>query len=114
MTLRMVAGDSAMGSRRERVRLPTGSPVSTYCSTISRNTAEERASRPGGSGARSPNGFFGVLIGEEIRGEHLLNGPWAGFDDSVEPSFVQGSLASPDVSLWKYVLQSTPQTRIFL
>ena len=29
MTLRMVAGDSAMPSRREIVREPTGSPVST-------------------------------------------------------------------------------------
>ena len=46
MTLRMVAGDRCSGSRRDRVRLPTGSPVSTYCSTISRSTAEARASRP--------------------------------------------------------------------
>jgi hypothetical protein len=44
----MVAGDRLMGSRRDKVRLPTGSPVSTYCSTISRRTAADRASRPGG------------------------------------------------------------------
>ncbi len=50
MTLRMVAGDRLMGKRRARVREPTGSPVATYCSTISRSTAAERASRPGGSG----------------------------------------------------------------
>ena len=49
MTLRIVAGDRFIGSRRDSVRLPTGSPVSTYCSTISRSTAAERASRPGGS-----------------------------------------------------------------
>ncbi len=50
MTLRMVAGDRLIGRRRARVREPTGSPVATYCSTISRKTAAERASRPGGSG----------------------------------------------------------------
>ena len=50
MTLRMVAGERLMGRRRARVRDPTGSPVATYCSTISRSTAAERASRPGGSG----------------------------------------------------------------
>src|ERR1700722_2359491 len=53
----MVAGERFSGRRRERVRLPTGSPVSTYCSTISRNTAAERASRPGGKGGvRRPCG----------------------------------------------------------
>src|SRR5258708_4847867 len=53
----MVAGDRFSGRRRERVRLPTGSPVSTYCSTISRSTAAERASRPGGRGVvRRPGG----------------------------------------------------------
>ena len=50
MTLRMVAGDRLIGSRRDSVRLPTGSPVSTYCSTISRSTAAERASSGAGSG----------------------------------------------------------------
>ena len=54
MTLRMVAGERFSGSRRDRVRLPTGSPVSTYCSTISRSTAAERASRPGGSWVAAP------------------------------------------------------------
>src|SRR5580698_5858696 len=54
MTLRIVAGERFIGRRRDRVRLPTGSPVSTYCSTISRNTAAERASRPGGKGAVRP------------------------------------------------------------
>src|SRR3974377_769487 len=64
MTLRMVAGDSFLGSRGESVRLPTGSPVSTYCSTISRRTAAERASRPGGRTTRAgmPGGLRGLSM----------------------------------------------------
>ncbi len=49
MTLRIVAGESAIGSRRASVRLPTGSPLATYCSTISRSTAAARGSSPGGN-----------------------------------------------------------------
>ena len=63
MTLRMVAGERLIGSRRDRVRLPTGSPVSTYCSTISRSTAAERASRPGklgGGAAASRDAWCGA------------------------------------------------------
>ena len=70
MTLRMVAGDRLIGRRRDRVRLPTGSPVSTYCSTISRSTAAERASSGGGiapwrppSGARIDAAPIGVSGG---------------------------------------------------
>ena len=68
ITLRMVAGDRFIGSRRDSVRLPTGSPVSTYCSTISRRTAAERASRPGGSAAREgmPAGLRGLSIGSSV------------------------------------------------
>ena len=56
MTLRIVAGETFSGSRRDKVRLPTGSPVNTYCSTISRSTAAARESRPGGSGVvRAPS-----------------------------------------------------------
>ena len=56
ITLRIVAGDNAIGSRRDRVRLPTGSPVATYCSTISRSTVAARGSRPGGIPARGGAG----------------------------------------------------------
>jgi hypothetical protein len=66
----MVAGETFSGSRRDRVRLPTGSPVSTYCSTISRSTAAERESRPGGSAVGravssggGPVGVTGLSIG---------------------------------------------------
>ena len=55
MTLRMVAGLSMIGRRRDSVRLPTGSPVATYCSTISRRTAAERGSSPDGASHRVPS-----------------------------------------------------------
>ena len=60
MTLRIVAGESGIGSRRDSVRLPTGPPVSTYCSTISRNTAALRLSSPGGTAGRW--GTYGASI----------------------------------------------------
>ena len=66
ITLRMVAGDRLIGSRRDRVRLPTGSPVSTYCSTISRSTAADRASSPGGTAARAAK--LGGMLGFSITG----------------------------------------------
>ena len=64
ITLRMVAGERFIGSRRDSVRLPTGSPVSTYCSTISRSTAAERSSRPGGRATRNgmPAGLRGLSM----------------------------------------------------
>ena len=43
MTLRMEAGDSAMGSRRDRFFEPTGSPVARYRSTIWRKISRERS-----------------------------------------------------------------------
>ncbi|MDT8870571.1 hypothetical protein RAA17_03700 [Komagataeibacter rhaeticus] len=46
MTLRIVAGESESGRRCESVREPIGSPVSTYCSTISRRIAADRGSSP--------------------------------------------------------------------
>src|ERR1039458_9307991 len=81
MTLRMVAGETFSGSRRDRVRLPTGSPVSTYCSTISRSTAAERGSRPGGSGVAltessggAPVGVTGLSIGVELQPPEVGSG----------------------------------------
>ena len=75
MTLRMVAGDSAIGRRRARVRVPTGSPVSTYCSTISRRTAAERASSAGGIRAPAPGwAVHGSRLPTSLRVGHRLRG----------------------------------------
>ncbi len=46
MTLRTEAGESAVGSRREMLREPTGSPVSRYWSTMRLKISRERRSRP--------------------------------------------------------------------
>ena len=43
MTLRMVAGDSWVPIRRDKVREPTGSPVSTYDSTMRRKISRLRS-----------------------------------------------------------------------
>ena len=43
MTLRTVAGDSAIGSSRDKVRDPTGSPFSKNVSTIFEKIARERS-----------------------------------------------------------------------
>ena len=43
MTLRTVAGDTGVKSRRESVREPTGCPVSMNSSTSRRNTSRERS-----------------------------------------------------------------------
>ena len=66
ITLRIVAGDNVIGSRRDRVRLPTGSPVWTYCSTISRSTAAERGS--------SSIGLFGTqdALHDDLHLERLV------------------------------------------
>ena len=43
MTLRMEAGDRAMGRNRDRFFEPTGSPVARYWSTIRRKISRERS-----------------------------------------------------------------------
>ena len=66
MTLRIVAGDSGSGSRRDRVRLPTGSPVSRYCSTISRKMAAERSSRPSAVRVSEVDGSMGEFTPNDV------------------------------------------------
>ncbi len=44
MTFRTEAGDSAIGSARDRLRDPTGSPVERYVSTIERKMVRVRSS----------------------------------------------------------------------
>ena len=43
MTLRTEAGDSVIGSARERLREPTGSPVARYVSTMRLKISRERS-----------------------------------------------------------------------